>query len=172
MHILPPTLLSLLYLTLTPSSAASPSPPLLTSDHAISLMPRHMLFYRQVKDLQTFDSALGGVRASSIMNSGIPDRPFAVEGDSFPDFQTAAQRSCDEQFQGCQAEANGQGGGGGKGKGKGADGKLTVNMCDKQKEKCNQAQQSARVQDFNTPVASSNIGPDPLFPDFDLICEG
>lgn len=148
MHILPPTLLSLLYLTLTPTSAASPSPPLLSSDYAISLMPRHTLFYRQMVDLQTFDSALGGVHASSITNSGIPNRPFAVEGDSFPDFATAAQRSCDEQFQGCQAMANAQGGGGagggpdggkdggkGKGNGKGRDegGKLTVNMCDQQK---------------------------------------
>lgn len=38
-------------------------------------------------------------------------------------------------------------------------------------DQCNQAQQTAQVQDF-TPVASTNIGPDPLFPDFDLICEG
>lgn len=153
MHILPPTLLTLLYLTLTPTCASSPSPPLLSTDASISLWPRDLLFYRQLKDLQTFDSALGGVRASSIMNSGIPDRPFDVGGASFPDFQTAAQRSCDEQFQGCQKAANAQGGGGGGGGGgsnggdgkggkeggkgrKRADGdagKLTVNMCDDQK---------------------------------------
>lgn len=157
MHILPPALLTLLF-TLT-SAAASPAPPLLDTDHAISLWPRDMLFYRAVKDLQTFDSALGGIRASSIMNSGIPDRPFDVGGSSFPDFQTAAQRSCDEQFQGCQRMANSAGGGGGgssdgKRDGKGTDvgrngkdggkggkkregtagnGKLTVNMCDDQK---------------------------------------
>ncbi|KAF3038897.1 hypothetical protein E8E11_005224 [Didymella keratinophila] len=203
MYLLPPTLLALLF-SLT-SASASPSPPLLDSDYAISLWPRDLLFYRQVKDLQTFDSALGGVRASSIMNSGIPDRPFDVGGSSFPDFKTAAQRSCDEQFQGCQKMANSAGGGGGGGDsnnggggsnngdgkrdGKGQDGKdggkgkkradgdnnggkLTVNMCDDQKDKCNQAQQTAKVQDFNSPVASTNMGQDPQFPDFDLICEG
>jgi hypothetical protein len=113
MYLLPPTLLALLF-SLT-SASASPSPPLLSDDYAISLWPRDLLFYRQIKDLQTFDSALGGVRASSIMNSGIPDRPFDVGGSSFPDFKTAAQRSCDEQFQGCQKMANSAGGGGGGG---------------------------------------------------------
>jgi hypothetical protein len=39
-------------------------------------------------------------------------------------------------------------------------------------DQCNSAQQSAQVKDFNTAVASTNIGPDPQFPDFDLICEG
>lgn len=119
MYLLPPTLLALLF-SLT-SASASPSPPLLDSDYAISLWPRDLLFYRQVKDLQTFDSALGGVRASSIMNSGIPDRPFDVDGSSFPDFKTAAQRSCDEQFQGCQKMANGAGGGGGGGNNNGGN---------------------------------------------------
>jgi hypothetical protein len=37
---------------------------------------------------------------------------------------------------------------------------------------CNVAQQSAAVQDFQgAAVASTNIGPDPDFPDFDLICD-
>ena len=150
MHLLPPTFLSLLYLTLT-SAAASPAPPFISSDFAMSLVPRNTLFYRQMKDLQTFDQALGGVKASSIMNSGIPDRPFAVDGNNFPDFASAAQRSCDEQFQGCQQMANSQGNGnnnnnnnnnnGGDGKGKrkekssddGSGAELTVNMCDQQK---------------------------------------
>ncbi|KAF9693845.1 hypothetical protein EKO04_008214 [Ascochyta lentis] len=175
MHLLPPTLLLFCHLAL---STGSPSPPLLTINYAISLAPRNTLFFRQLADLQTFDAALGGVRASSITNSGVPDRPFAVQGENFPDFQSAAQRSCDEQFQGCQLLANSGGGqqdGKGKGKGKGKDdggaGKLTVGMCDQQKEKCTAAQQTAKVQDFKTGVPSSNIGPDPLFPDFDLICE-
>lgn len=37
--------------------------------------------------------------------------------------------------------------------------------------KCNDAQKSATVKDFNTAVASENIGPDPEFGDFDLICD-
>jgi hypothetical protein len=52
-----------------------------------------------------------------------------VEGNTFPDFAAAAQRSCDVQFQGCQGMANGDGGGKGKGKGKG----MTVGMCDEQR---------------------------------------
>ena len=37
---------------------------------------------------------------------------------------------------------------------------------------CNSAQSSATVKDFQgAAVASENIGPDPAFPDFDLICE-
>lgn len=115
MHLLPAPLLTLLFLSLT--SAASPSPAFLSSadNHSISLVPRHTLFYRQLKDLQSFSGSLGGVRASSIMNSGIPDRPFQVEGSNFPDFATAAMRSCDEQFDGCQRMANSKGGGGGGG---------------------------------------------------------
>lgn len=135
MHIHP--LLPLL-LPLT-TATASPSPPILpATSPALSLVPYHTLFYRQLSDLQTFTAALGGVRASSITNSGIPDRPFEVGGDNFPDFESAAQRSCDRQFQGCQEMANsngngngggGDGDGGGKGKGKG----FTVGMCGEQK---------------------------------------
>lgn len=36
---------------------------------------------------------------------------------------------------------------------------------------CNSFQQSVQVKDFQSAVASTNIGPDPNFPDFDLICE-
>lgn len=160
MHFLPAPLLTLLFLSLSSAAAASPSPAFLSSsdNYSISLVPRHTLFYRQLKDLQSFSGSLGGVRASSIMNSGIPDRPFQVEGSNFPDFATAAMRSCDEQFDGCQRMANSKGGGGGggggdvsakanggkqgdggKAKGKmprddaAAGGKLTVNMCDDQK---------------------------------------
>lgn len=40
-------------------------------------------------------------------------------------------------------------------------------------DQCNAAQQAATVKDFNSAVASTNIGPDPnpAFADFDLICE-
>jgi hypothetical protein len=104
MHTLAPALLLAI---LSPTfGAASPQPALISSDYAMSLVPRHTLFLRQMNDLQTFDSALAGVRASSIVNSGSTERPFKVGDDTFPDFATAAQRSCDEQFQGCQKAAN------------------------------------------------------------------
>jgi hypothetical protein len=34
-------------------------------------------------NLQTFTGALGGARASAITNSGDPERPFEVDGDTF-----------------------------------------------------------------------------------------
>jgi len=143
MQFLPSPLLCLLYLSLTSAAAAaSPSPPFVETDFAMSLIPRNTLFYRQVKDLQTFSGALGGVHASSIMNSGIPDRPFQVENSNFPDFASAGQRSCDEQFDGCQQMANQMGNGNGnantnaaKGKGKAVrdDKPFTVSMCQDQR---------------------------------------
>ena len=33
--------------------------------------------------LQTFNGALGGARAAAITNSGDPERPFEVDGDTF-----------------------------------------------------------------------------------------
>ncbi|KAI8933995.1 hypothetical protein NX059_008765 [Plenodomus lindquistii] len=211
MYLLPPTLLLLIHATL-----ASPSPALISSPHAISLVPHHTLFLRQLSDLQTFSGALGGVPASPITNSGDTERPFLVGGDTFDQFENAAQRSCDTQFNGCAEVANGVGGGGGGGgeggrggggrggNGNGNDnnggngndkdggngngdgngngnannkkrqnnqGGLTVNQCDEQKSKCNAAQQSAPVKDFHSAIPSTNIGPDPNFPEFDLICE-
>lgn len=142
-------------------------------------MPRNTLFFRQVNDLQSFKGNLGGFAASPITNSGDGKRPFSVDGDTFTDFQTAAQRSCDNQFQQCSQSANQQGN----------KGDLKVSDCDTQKsmfecwfwvydgvlivgiDDCNSAQQSAQVKDFNTGAASTIISPDPEFPDFDLICD-
>ncbi|KAA8619486.1 hypothetical protein Alg130_02880 [Pyrenophora tritici-repentis] len=156
--LLPTSLLTFLHLALPALCHASPQPPLITTDWEQSLVPRHTLFLRQVSDLQTFTSALGGTKASPITNSGDAKRPFKVDGDTFTDFETAAQRSCDNHNNGNNNNDNKD--------------KLTVNQCDEQKNKCNAAQKSAPVKDFNSAVASTNIGPDPDFPDFDLICEG
>jgi hypothetical protein len=109
---LPSTLLAFIF-ALPALSYASPQPALVSSDYEISLVPRHTLFLRQVSDLQTFDQALGGTRASAITNSGDTKRPFTVDGDTFTDFNSAAQRSCDNQFQACQKAANGNNNNGG-----------------------------------------------------------
>jgi hypothetical protein len=109
---LPSTLLTFIF-ALPALSYASPQPALVSSDYEISLVPRHTLFLRQVSDLQTFDQALGGTRASAITNSGDSERPFSVDGDTFTSFESAAQRSCDNQFQACQATANGNNNNGG-----------------------------------------------------------
>lgn len=39
--------------------------------------------------------------ASPITSSGDAKRPFSVDGDTFTDFQSAAERSCDNQKNGC-----------------------------------------------------------------------
>ena len=120
--LLPTSLLTLLHLALPALCHASPQPRLITSDWEQSLVPRHTLFLRQVSDLQTFTGALGGTKASPITNSGDAKRPFKVDGDTFTDFDTAAQRSCDNQFQGCSRAANANGNGNGNGNGGGNNG--------------------------------------------------
>lgn len=45
-----------------------------------------------------------------ITNSGDLDRPYEVEGDTFPDFASAASRSCDTQKNDCADAANNGGG--------------------------------------------------------------
>lgn len=115
MKALPSALLSLLHLALPALSHASPQPALISTDWEMSLIPRHTLFLRQLNNLQTFSSALGGFPASAITNSGNPQRPFAVDGDTFDSFDSAAQRSCDNQFTGCQDAANGNGNSNGNG---------------------------------------------------------
>ncbi|KAF2266596.1 hypothetical protein CC78DRAFT_577906 [Lojkania enalia] len=141
-------------------SIASPQPALV-SDAYTHLMPLHTLFLRQLSDLQTFTGQLGDIPASPITNSGNPERPFEVEGETFDQFSQAGQRSCDRQQNKCAEQANAQGNSGG----------FEVGDCDKQKEECNRAQDGAPVKDFATGLASQNIGPDPEFPDFDLICD-
>ncbi|KAG9385444.1 hypothetical protein A1F94_004991 [Pyrenophora tritici-repentis] len=154
--LLPTSLLTFLHLALPALCHASPQPPLITTDWEQSLVPRHTLFLRQVSDLQTFTSALGGTKASPITNSGDAKRPFKKP--------RAVRRQQD-------GGNNNNGSNNGNNNNDNKD-KLTVNQCDEQKNKCNAAQKSAPVKDFNSAVASTNIGPDPDFPDFDLICEG
>lgn len=82
-----------------------------------------VLIPRQAANLQVFTSALGGATAPAITNSGDPDRPFAVDGDTFPDFATASNRACDNQKNACAKIAN---------EGGQRDGELTVGECDRQ----------------------------------------
>ncbi|OCK81940.1 hypothetical protein K432DRAFT_325301, partial [Lepidopterella palustris CBS 459.81] len=153
---LPLTLLILTLLTPLPTSA---SVAIVVPDSAIHLMPHNTLFARQVSNLQTFNGSLGGP-AAAITNSGDPKRPFEVDGSTFTDFQSAAQRTCDNQANTCSNAANAAGNKGG----------FTVSDCNTQKTACESAQASATTQSFVT-VQSQNIGPDPQFPDFDLICD-
>lgn len=87
-----------------------------------------VLFPRQAatgQNLQTFTGALGGIKADAVTNSGNSQRPFEVDGDTFTDFDSAAQRSCDNQKNKCAQEANNGGNAG-----------FEVSDCDSQNSEC------------------------------------
>ncbi|KAK4200326.1 hypothetical protein QBC40DRAFT_72570 [Triangularia verruculosa] len=108
-----------------------------------------VLIPRQASNLQVFTSALGGAAAPAITNSGDPDRPFAVDGDTFPDFETAGNRACDNQKNACAKIAN---------EGDQRDGALTVGECDRQMEQCKSAALSAVNRSFDGGANGGNDG--------------
>jgi hypothetical protein len=63
--------------------------------------PKNRAGVATVTNLQTFTNALGGIVAPPITLSNVSGRPFSVQGDTFPDFQTAGARTCDRQYTGC-----------------------------------------------------------------------
>ncbi|KAK1701391.1 hypothetical protein BDP55DRAFT_19146 [Colletotrichum godetiae] len=112
------------------------------------LLPR-----QTAQNLQTFDGNLGGVQASAITKSNDPSRPFEVDGDTFPDFNTAAGRSCDNQKNKCSQAANN------------GPQKFEVTKCDEQAEQCKNTIDSITKQSFGDPVFSGTVG------DFDIFCD-
>lgn len=76
---------------------------------------------RQASNKQTFTSALGGIAATPVQDSGNADRPFQVKGDTFANIDAALARSCDQQFNACANAANG------------GDATLSVAQCSTQK---------------------------------------
>jgi hypothetical protein len=69
---------------------------------------------------------------SKITQTGNAKTPFAVDGDTFTDFATAATRSCNNQHNSCAQAANNSG-----------DKTLTVGQCDTQQTNCEAAAASA-----------------------------
>ncbi|KLU83294.1 hypothetical protein MAPG_02358 [Magnaporthiopsis poae ATCC 64411] len=110
------------------------------------------LLPRQTKDLQAFNGALGGAKAQSITQSSDQKRPFEVNGDTFTDFRSAADRACDNQKNACANMANGS-----------KKGEFSVGDCDKQNEECKSAAASATQTAFNA-LVSSNA-------EFDFFCD-
>ncbi|OJJ61143.1 hypothetical protein ASPSYDRAFT_794100 [Aspergillus sydowii CBS 593.65] len=47
-----------------------------------------------------------GINIPAITKTGDSERPYSVDGNSFTDYESAAQRSCDIQFDVCQRAAN------------------------------------------------------------------
>lgn len=89
---------------------------------------------RQTGDLQTFTGALGGIAATPVTDSGNPDRPFEVKGDTFVNIGAALTRSCDQQFNACANAANG------------GDATLSVPQCSTQKGMVSADRQPRRVE--------------------------
>ncbi|KAL2868233.1 uncharacterized protein BJX67DRAFT_49850 [Aspergillus lucknowensis] len=59
----------------------------------------------EVAHLHRRARTLGG-SAPTIMRTADSERPFSVDGDTFTDYDSAAQRSCNIQFDNCQSAAN------------------------------------------------------------------
>lgn len=90
---------------------------------------------KRQNNLQTFTGALGGIEATPIVDSGNPDRPFQVKGDTFVNIGAALQRSCDQQFNACANSANG------------GNAQLSVSACSQQKGKFSWMIHFSRTQD-------------------------
>jgi hypothetical protein len=72
-----------------------------------SLSPSPLLETRRtISNLQMFTSTLGGIAAPPIAMSNDSKRPYEVDGSTFPDFATAAKKTCDVQYNACQDAAN------------------------------------------------------------------
>ncbi|KAF2085914.1 hypothetical protein K490DRAFT_58248 [Saccharata proteae CBS 121410] len=95
--------------------------------------------------LQCFTGTLGGA-APAITASGDGERVYEVEGDTFPDFASAAQRTCDDQFNTCQEAVNANGN----------SGDLTLEACSEQQSACQSAQSSASVTTFGAAAAATS----------------
>ncbi|KAK0633643.1 hypothetical protein B0T14DRAFT_76505 [Immersiella caudata] len=106
-----------------------------------------------VRNLQVFTGSLGGVSASAITNTGDPQRQFGVDGDTFNDFGTAANRACDNQFNACADIANAK------------QGNFAVGDCDRQKDSCKAALDSTPTKSFPLPVLVSQTA------EFDIFCD-
>ncbi|KAL2122064.1 hypothetical protein VTJ04DRAFT_2519 [Mycothermus thermophilus] len=126
----------------------------------IRLNAAGMLLVRQAGDgrlnLQTFTGALGGAAASAIIKSNDPERPFEVDGDTFNDFESAANRACDNQKNRCANLANNGGG------------DFKVGDCDVQNERCKAAAAAASVREFPAAGEPVLVGSDDQF---DFFCD-
>ncbi|KAH8882693.1 hypothetical protein GQ53DRAFT_831337 [Thozetella sp. PMI_491] len=125
------------------------------------LLPR-----QTVQNLQVFSGSLGGIKASAITNSGDTARPFEVDGDTFTDFQSAANRACDNQHNSCANAANSK------------QGTFEVGDCDKQDTSCKAAANTATQTSFqntgNTGGTGTSTGQGVLVSsnaEFDFFCD-
>lgn len=74
------------------------------SCHLFTLLLREASLTRA--GCQTFAEALGGIPVAPITATNDPQKPFALAGEGFPDFLSAAMRACGDQHNACAAIAN------------------------------------------------------------------
>lgn len=147
------SLIRLLLAGLVGRAAATASPSPVQRDAILDGEHFRMGLLAPRQNLQAFSGALGGVRASAITNSGDPQRPFGVDGDTFPDFKTAANRACDNQFNQCADAANSK------------TGNFAVGDCDRQTVQCKAFAEQTPDATFPAPaLVSSNA-------EFDFFCD-
>ncbi|ESA43789.1 hypothetical protein GE21DRAFT_232 [Neurospora crassa] len=123
--------------------AASPDSPTLEDTHHAELdfafnLPRDVSTGQELDSFFHTANFLGGASPQPIVFSGNPSRPFEVNGETFPDFATAASRVCDNQKNACADTAN-------------DENKKTsfgVSDCDKQREQCMNSIESATETSF------------------------
>ncbi|KAJ9293043.1 hypothetical protein DTO271G3_8178 [Paecilomyces variotii] len=136
--------------------------------HKLDPVMMRMLYGQMVKrkddNLQVFKGVMGAV-APAITDTGNPERPFGVDGDTFTDFQSAGERSCDNQFNSCQLKANTN-----------KTSNFTVKDCETQQDQCRLAQSAASVTQFAGIADVTNTAPVPqqTFPfdeEFDIVCD-
>jgi hypothetical protein len=70
-------------------------------DEALNDLVERQMQNGALSNLQFFNGALGGIKAPAISQSSDQMRPFAVMGDTFPDYPTAAGRACSIQNNNC-----------------------------------------------------------------------
>ncbi|KAJ9211879.1 hypothetical protein DTO166G4_6531 [Paecilomyces variotii] len=136
--------------------------------HKLDPIMMRMLYGQMVKrkddNLQVFKGVMGAA-APAITDTGNPERPFGVDGDTFTDFQSAGERSCDNQFNSCQLKANTN-----------KTSNFTVKDCESQQKQCRLAQSAASVTRFAAIADVTNAAPEPqqTFPfdeEFDIVCD-
>ncbi|PKY08109.1 hypothetical protein P168DRAFT_314236 [Aspergillus campestris IBT 28561] len=118
--------------------------------------------------------SLGGVMPA-IEDSGDSERPYAVNGDTFPDKASAAERSCNNQFDSCQKAANSD-----------PSSSFSVQDCQSQLDGCMETSDSPSSTSSADPPAptsadESTVEPEPeptqaqtMIPyddEYDLICD-
>ncbi|PHH50006.1 hypothetical protein CFIMG_006517RA [Ceratocystis fimbriata CBS 114723] len=150
---LAPLLLAASLLSLSSTATAIQLKDELNAGWTFGLMPRDT----SSENLQIFTGALGGAEADPITKSSDSSRPYEVNGDTFPDFATAAGRSCDNQKNACANIANSGGG------------SFTVGDCDSQNNECKSTVSAAAVTTFSD--GNGQLALVTSTPELDIFCE-